>query len=223
VSPDRISVTRRVAAPAGHLFRIVSDPSAQVAIDGSGMLVAAPDAVPLTAIGETFDMDMDREPLGDIPNLKEYTVRNTVTNLIPGRLVEWTVGFGDHPPFGHVYGWQLEPIGDAETDVTNYCDWTNISDEMRSGVTWPVVPVEMLEHSVENLERLATTEWHRVPADRVRPGQRVRLGGVELFVSRIEHPFLGRPTMLAFIEDTPDRWLKRPMPLDAEVEVLASD
>jgi hypothetical protein len=27
---------------------------------------------------------------------------------------------------------------------------------MRSGVTWPVVPVEMLEQSVENLDRLAT-------------------------------------------------------------------
>ncbi len=220
---DRVSVTRRVAAPADHLFRLVSDPSAQVAIDGSGMLVAAPDAVPLTTIGETFDMDMDREPLGDIPNLKEYQVRNTVTNIIPGRLVEWTVGFGDHPPFGHVYGWELEPVTDNETDVTNYCDWTNISDEMRSGVTWPVVPVAMLEQSVDNLERLATAQWTTVVSDKVRPGQRIRIRGAELLVSRIEHPFLGRSTMLAFIEDTPDRWLKRPMPVDGDVEVLVSE
>ncbi len=111
-----------MAAPAGELFRIVSDPSGQVAIDGSGMLVAAPDAVPLTAIGQTFDMDMDREPLGDIPDLNRYQVRNTVTNVIPGQLVEWTVGFGDHPPFGHVYGWQVDPVDEHETVVTNYCD-----------------------------------------------------------------------------------------------------
>jgi hypothetical protein len=187
------------------------------------MLVAAPDAVPLSTVGETFDMDMDREPLGDIPNLKGYTVRNTVTNIVPDRLVEWTVGFGDHSPFGHVYGWQLEPVDDRATDVTNYCDWTNISDEMRAGVTWPVVPVEMLERSVENLERLATTEWTSVPADLVRPGQHVRIRGVELLVSRIEHPFLGRPTMLAFIEDTPARWVKRPVAVDAQVEVLLAD
>lgn len=219
MSTDRVSATRRVAASAGELFLIVSDPSGQVAIDGSGMLVAAPGAVPLTAVGQTFDMDMDREPLGDIPNLKEYQVRNTVTALVPNRLVEWTVGFGDHPPFGHVYGWQLDPVGDDETDVTNYCDWTNIADEMRSGVSFPVVPGHMLERSLENLDRIATTVWTTTRADEVSPGQRVRVGGTELVVTRIEDPFLGRPEMLAFIEDTPERWLKRPMPVDGVVEV----
>ncbi len=156
MSPDRVSATRRIAAPAGRLFEIVATPSGQVAIDGSGMLEAAPDDRPLTTVGETFDMDMDRQPLGDIPNLTKYQVRNTVTRITPGRLVEWTVGFGDHPPFGHVYGWVLDPVGDAETDVTNYCDWSNASEDMRSGVTWPVVPVAMLEQSVANLDRMAT-------------------------------------------------------------------
>ncbi len=157
MSPDRVSAARRVAAPASKLFQIVSSPSGQVAIDGSGMLDAAPDDRPLTYVGQTFDMDMDREPLGDIPNLKKYRVRNTVTQIIPGRLVEWTIGFEDHPPFGHVYGWLLDPVNDTETDVTNYCDWSNASEEMRSGVTWPVVPVSMLEMSVDNLARMATS------------------------------------------------------------------
>jgi hypothetical protein len=156
VPTDRVSATRRIAAPASKLFQIVSSPSGQVAIDGSGMLDAAPDDRPLTTVGETFDMDMDREPLGDIPNLTKYQVRNTVTQLIPDRLVEWTIGFGDLPPFGHVYGWLLDPVADAATDVTNYCDWSNASEDMRSGVTWPVVPVAMLEKSVENLDRIAT-------------------------------------------------------------------
>ena len=39
-------------------------------------------------------------------------------------------------------------------------------------------------------------------------------------MSRIEASFLGRENMVAFIEDTPDRWFKQPMPLAAEVEVL---
>jgi hypothetical protein len=72
-------------------------------------------------------------------------------------LVEWTVGFGDHPPFGHVYGWLLDPVSATETDVTNYCDWSNAAEGMRSGVTWPVIPVRMLQQSVENLDRLVTT------------------------------------------------------------------
>jgi uncharacterized protein YndB with AHSA1/START domain len=155
-SSNRISATRRIAAPASVLFQIVSDPAGHVRIDGSGMLEAAPDARPLTAVGETFDMDMDREPLGDIPDVGKYKVRNTVTQIVPDRLFEWTIGGVDRPPVGHVYGWQLEPVGDSETDVTNYCDWTGISEAMRARREWPIVPLHMLEKSVENLDRIAT-------------------------------------------------------------------
>ncbi|MGD9798492.1 MAG: polyketide cyclase [Acidimicrobiia bacterium] len=151
-----MSATRRIAAPASTLFAIVSDPAGHVRIDGSGMLEAAPDARPITAVGETFDMDMDREPLGDIPTMGKYKVRNTVTQLVPDRLFEWGVGGFNRPPLGHLYGWQLEPVSDTETDVTNYCDWTNIPESMRTRITWPIVPVHMLERSVEKLEQLAT-------------------------------------------------------------------
>lgn len=157
MSTERVSVTRRIAAPAEVIYRIVSDPAGHVSIDGSGMLEAAPDARPVTAVGDTFDINMDRTPLNDIPGLVKYTVRNTVTRVEPGRLVEWTIGAVDQPPLGHVYGWQLDPVSADETDVTNYCDWTNIVEALRAaGRTWPIVPVAMLEESVAKLERLAT-------------------------------------------------------------------
>ena len=156
MSTDRVSATRRIAAPAHELFLLVSSPEGHVQIDGSGMLVAAPDAKPLTAVGEHFDMDMDREPLGDIP-MGKYQVRNTVTKLEPGALIEWTVGGIDTSPVGHVYGWQLAADGDA-TDVSLYCDWTNIIEPLRAANReWPIVPVHMLEKSMDNLERIATT------------------------------------------------------------------
>lgn len=159
MSSQRVSATRRIAAPASAIYRIVSDPAGHVRIDGSGMLEASPDARPLTAVGETFDMDMDRTPLGDIPNLTKYSVRNTVTQIEPDRLVEWTLGAVDAPPFGHVYGWSLDPVSDHETEVTNYCDWTNITAELRAlRPDWPIVPVSMLEQSVANLERIVTSE-----------------------------------------------------------------
>jgi hypothetical protein len=64
-------------------------------------------------------------------------------------------------------------------------------------------------------------EWEETTAGAVRPGERVRLAsGEEVTATRIESPFLGRPTMVAFIEDTPERWYKRPAPADAAVEVL---
>ncbi len=158
MSPDRMAATRRIAAPASKLFQIVSSPAGHVQIDGSGMLEAAPDAKPLTEVGDTFDMDMDRTPLNDIPGLVKYKVRNTVTQFVPDRLIEWTVGSADRPPLGHVYGWQIEPLSDTESEVTNYCDWTGIPQEARERRPWPVVPVHMLEQSVENLERIATQD-----------------------------------------------------------------
>lgn len=155
MSAERVSATRRIAAPAAAIFAIVSDPAGHVRIDGSGMLEAAPDARPVTAVGDTFDMDMDRAPLNDIPGLGKYQVRNTVTRFEPGRLVEWTIGAVDEPPLGHVYGWQLDPVDDQTTDVTNYCDWSNIVPALRAaGRTWPIVPVEMIQASVARLEQL---------------------------------------------------------------------
>jgi hypothetical protein len=154
---DRVSATRRIGAPAHKLFEIVSDPAGHVEIDGSGIRVAAPEARRLTAVGETFDIDMDRAPLGDIPDMGKYKVRNTVTQIVPDRLFEWAPGGVDRPPAGHVYGWQIEPVSDTESEVSNYCDWTNTSDEMRSWRAWPIVPTEMLERSVENLARIAVS------------------------------------------------------------------
>jgi hypothetical protein len=155
-SADRVTTTRRIAAPAHVIFLLVSDPARHVDIDGSGMLQAAPDARPLTAVGQTFDIDMDRRPLGDIPNMAEYKVRCTVTELIPDRLIEWTVRNVEKPASGHVWGWKIEPLTDGECRVSHYCDWTNISDELRASFRWPVVPVDRLRRSVENLDRIAT-------------------------------------------------------------------
>lgn len=153
---DRLSVHRRIAAPAGEIFAVICDPNMHVEIDGSGMLVAAPDAKPLREVGDTFAMDMDREALGDIP-LGKYQVLNTVTRIEPDRVLEWNIGGFGSGPLGHVYGYELSPVGDAATDVHHYCDWSGISAEIREAVTFPVVPEHMLVKSLENLDRIATT------------------------------------------------------------------
>jgi hypothetical protein len=154
---ERISATRRIAAPAAAIFAIVTDPAGQVAIDGSHMLVAAPDAQRLGAVGDSFAMDMDREALGDLP-LGKYQVLNIVTRLEPDRLLEWNVGSAEHGPLGHVYGYELTPVDDDTTDVTSYCDWSGISDAVRERVTrWPIVPKMALISSLEKLDALATS------------------------------------------------------------------
>jgi hypothetical protein len=142
------------------VFGIVTDPEQHVALDGSGMLEAAPNAKRLEAVGDTFEMDMDRESLGDIP-MGKYKVLNTVTRIEPDALLEWNVGGMDRPPLGHVYGWEIKPLDDQKTEVTNYCDWSGIElssipQEFRDRLKFPIVPVTMMERSVENMLRLAT-------------------------------------------------------------------
>jgi hypothetical protein len=167
VTSDRVQVSRHISAEAHAIFVLVSDPVRHVQIDGTGMLQAAPDARPLTTIGQTFDIQMNRRPLGDIPNTEalhqlvltvpDYQVRCTITQIVPDRLIEWTVRAVGKPPAGHVYGWQIESVSDDKSLVTNYYDWTNVSDDLRTRFRWPVVPVDGLEHSLENLDRLATS------------------------------------------------------------------
>ncbi|MCU1393534.1 MAG: hypothetical protein JWM34_1962 [Ilumatobacteraceae bacterium] len=155
MSEERISATRRIAAPAAAIFAIVSDPNGHVAIDGSHMLIAAPDAAPLTAVGDTFVIDMDREALGDMP-LGKYKVENVVTRIEPNVVFEWGVGIPGHGQLGHVYGYELADAGDGSTDVTSYCDWSGINDDVRNAIRWPVVPKMALISTLEKLDRLAT-------------------------------------------------------------------
>jgi hypothetical protein len=62
--------------------------------------------------------------------------------------------------------------------------------------------------------------WKSVSAAEVRVGDTVRTKtGDVIMVSRIETGFFGRPTMLAFIEDTAERWYKRAMATDAQLEI----
>ena len=152
-SAYRLAVTGRAKASPSEIFRIVTDPAMHVEIDGSGMLEAAPDSKRLEAAGDTFEMAMDRESLGDIP-MGKYKVLNTVTRIVPDALLEWNVGSAEHGPFGHVYGWEITAINGDETEFTNYCDWTEISEEIRD--RFPIVPRGMMEQSVANLTALAT-------------------------------------------------------------------
>ncbi len=65
--------------------------------------------------------------------------------------------------------------------------------------------------------------WKTIKAQEVKVGDTVRAqSGAVVIVSRIETPFLGRSNMVAFIEDTPDRWFKQPVVSDSEVEIRAA-
>jgi hypothetical protein len=52
-------------------------------------------------------------------------------------------------------------------------------------------------------------------------GDRVRArSGQELTVTRIDEGFMGRPGLLAFVEDSDEQWFKMPAPSDGDVELV---
>jgi hypothetical protein len=156
--PERVELTRLIKAPSHRIFEIISDPNGHVAIDGSGMLISAPDASVVTKVGDKFLINMDREPLGDVP-MGKYQVENVVVIFEPDREFAWGVGGAGKKPFGHIYGFRLDSISDIETKVIHYIDWSGISDDVK-GVSqgkWPIVPVEMLTKTLENLDRISTS------------------------------------------------------------------
>jgi hypothetical protein len=66
--------------------------------------------------------------------------------------------------------------------------------------------------------------WMPIAAAEVPTGATVRLAdGRELLVSRIEVDFLGRPGLIAFIEDSPRQWYKAPMMADTVVDVRQAE
>lgn len=69
-----------------------------------------------------------------------------------------------------------------------------------------------------------SSEWVPVVASEVQPGDRVQLpSGDEMVATRIECPFMGTDALVAFIEDTPTRWFKQPVPADLELQVLRGE
>src|SRR5262245_30731459 len=118
---ERFDVQRTIPADAATIFRVLCDPMGHVAIDSAGMLMDAT-GEPVTAIGDTFVVHMDREALNDYP-LGLYDVTVKIVAFEPDREIAWTIEGQIKPQIGHVYGYRLEPAAEGEgTWVTSYYD-----------------------------------------------------------------------------------------------------
>jgi hypothetical protein len=145
---ERIEVERAIAAEPAEIFAVLCDPQGHVAIDSSGMLMAA-SGHHVGAVGDTFAVAMDREALNDYPlGLYDVTVR--IVTLAPDREIAWTVE--GQLNLGHVYGYRLEPI-DGGTLVTSYYDWSSAGQEWKDADIFPVVPEGALRATLGILAR----------------------------------------------------------------------
>ncbi len=153
MTTERFEIQRTIAADPATIFRVLSDPRGHVAIDSSGMLMDAT-GEPVTGVGDTFVVHMDRESLNDYP-MGRYDVTVTITTFVPDREIAWTILGAIRPPIGHVYGYVLAPA-DEGTLVTSYYDWSSIDPVWKEAGIFPVISEGALRATLGILARTVT-------------------------------------------------------------------
>jgi uncharacterized protein YndB with AHSA1/START domain len=150
MTTTRFEIERTIPASPPDIFRVLADPQGQVTIDASGMLMDAT-GEPVSAVGDTFVVHMDREALNDFP-LGKYDVTVRITRLEPDRAIEWTIDGQLKPPIGHLYGYTLEPT-DEGTLVTTYYDWSEIDPVWAERNIFPIISEATLRATLGILAR----------------------------------------------------------------------
>jgi hypothetical protein len=148
---ERFEAQRLIPADSAAIFSTLCDPAGHVAIDSSGMLMSTTGS-PVAAVGDCFEVHMDREALKDLP-LELYDVTVSITAFEPDRHIEWTIlaPFLD-PQIGHVYGYDLEPC-DGGTSVTSYYDWSQIDPVWQERAIFPILSEAHLRATLGILSR----------------------------------------------------------------------
>ena len=150
MASERLEVQRSIPADPATIFRLLCDPRGHVAIDSSGMLMAAT-GEPVAAVGDSFVVHMDREALNDFP-LGKYDVTVTITTFVPDREIAWTILGEIRPPIGHIYGYLLEPAQNG-TLVTSYYDWSSIDPVWQAARIFPIISEGALRATLGILAR----------------------------------------------------------------------
>ena len=150
MTSERMEVQRMIPAKPATIFGILSDPRGHVAIDSSGMLMDAT-GEPVTAVGDTFVVHMDREALNDYP-MGLYDVTVTIKAFVPDREIAWTILGQIRPQIGHIYGYTLEPADDG-TVVSSYYDWSSIDPVWKEAGIFPVISEGALRATLGILAR----------------------------------------------------------------------
>jgi uncharacterized protein YndB with AHSA1/START domain len=139
-----LSASREIAAGAGTIFELIADPAVQPSWDGNDNLAVAAPGQRVRGVGEVFAMTLTRTS-----GVRD----NRVIEFEEGRLIAWMPGDAGAEPAGHRWRWQLEPLDESRTLVTQTYDWTGLP---------PETPAMRLERA-----RTTTTEMLRASLDRL--------------------------------------------------------
>jgi uncharacterized protein YndB with AHSA1/START domain len=154
IEQTETSIVVRAVLPAepADVFALLADPLQHPRLDGSGNIRAVASAAPLTAIGQTFTMDMTR------PELGSYQTENTVTEFVQGRTIAWTTTRPGNPVSGFWWRWDVEPA-DAGAAVTHTYDWSAVTDPaVLARVSFPRITAEEMRRTVDRLAAAVQAE-----------------------------------------------------------------
>ena len=146
---DRVATaSREVDAPAGVVFELIADPARQPEWDGNDNLAQAEPGQRVTAAGDVFVMTLR----------KGVDRANHVVEFEEGRRIAWKPSEVGGEPFGQLWRWEVEGIGDEpRCRVTHTYDWTELTDPGRIRRALRTGP-EQLRASIDRLAELARTQ-----------------------------------------------------------------
>ncbi len=116
-----VSASGVIDAPAAVVFEQIADPSRQPAWDGNENLKRADEGQRVRQVGDMFVMFLTRG--GER--------HNRIVEFQEGRLIAWRPSVPGKPEPGHLWRWELRPIGSGRTEVTHTYDWTDLRDRSR--------------------------------------------------------------------------------------------
>ena len=142
--PQVVSASREIAAGADRIFQLIADPAEQPRWDGNENLAKADAGQRVRTVGDVFAMTL----------LNGAVRENHVVEFDEGRRIAWTPSEPGQLPPGHLWRWELEPLGDTSTRVTHTYDWSRLTDENRLPRARQTTS-ERLQASIDRLAEVA--------------------------------------------------------------------
>jgi uncharacterized protein YndB with AHSA1/START domain len=142
--PTVVSATREIAASPERIFELIADPTKQPLWDGNENLLKAEPGQRIRSVGEVFRMALTSESIRE----------NHVVDFVEARRIAWNPSDVGQRPAGHLWRWELEPLGESRTRVTHTYDWSQLTDENRLPRARATTS-EMLRASLDRLAQLA--------------------------------------------------------------------
>jgi uncharacterized protein YndB with AHSA1/START domain len=120
--PRVATASRDIAAGTDRIFEFIADPALQPSWDGNANLAEAAAGQRVRNVGDVFVMILTRDGA-----VRE----NHVVEFEEGRLIAWRPAEPGQQPPGHLWRWELEPLGASRTRVTHTYDWSQLTDQKR--------------------------------------------------------------------------------------------